>query len=257
MYDIDVIFLSDGKSDALRDMTAKAVATLLASEPATAVCFHVYVIESCSALCPFQYPGTETIYPKRRFGYNAFMNMGIAKGTSPFVCMCNNDLVFHPNWASNIIAAMEADATLLSASPICHDHHPARGFLPDTGNFPGYTVAHQLCGWCIFVRRQLFSQVGMLDEQYRFWYCDSDYAKTLEAHQLKHALITTARVDHLRSTTLKTLPPHEAVFLTSKQELYYARKWIDHSALKYYVRLTKSWIAYVMDSLFYKDNRSG
>src|ERR1700761_4537891 len=172
---IDIIILSFGKTEALQKITRQGIDTLLASEYPAEIMFNIIVIESHASLAPYQYPNSTTIYPKTSFGYHKFMNIGIKNSSSPYICLCNNDLVFHKHWASEIIKAMNADPTLLSASPYDENFHKKEGIAKNQPPLEGYMDI--LSGWCIFVRREIFDIIGMLDEHLVFWYCDADYCQ--------------------------------------------------------------------------------
>lgn len=248
MRDVDVIILSYAKDDASRQMTLDAIDSLIASEPDGTIRFLILIIESNSALAPFQYPNSKTIYPPLPFGYHRFMNIGISQTVSSYLCLCNNDLVFHPFWASVILKEMEKDSALMSASPRCSVFHGKRGLDLSKKIHVGYENGVHVAGWCIFAKRAIFSIIGPLDEHFDFWYCDDDYRNTLEKHGVKHALITDAIVDHLGSKTIdsSTLSAEQRWRLTTWQRLYYEFKW-EHGNRAIYVMkviryVTRRWL---------------
>jgi len=246
--DVDVIILSYAKDDASRQMTLDAINSLIASEPDGSIRFVILVVESNKALAPFQYPRSKTIYPSLPFGYHRFLNIGIRHTASNFVCMCNNDLVFHPSWASTILREMEEDPMLMSASPRCSIFHGQRGIDLGKKIRVGYENGIHVAGWCIFTRRALFEIIGPLDERFEFWYCDDDYRNTLRKHGIKHALITGAVVDHLASKTIDnpTLSAEARWRYTVWQKLYYEYKWKHGSRATYVLKaikyLAKRWL---------------
>ncbi len=244
--DVDVIILSYGKDDASRQMTLDAIDSLIASEPDRSIGFHVLIVESNKALYPFQYPNAKTIYPSSSFGYHRFMNIGIRQTSSRYVCMCNNDLVFHPFWATAILREMEQDPTLMSASPRCTVFHGQRGIDLSKKVQVGYENGVHVTGWCILARRALFAIIGPLDEHFEFWYCDDDYRNTLKKHGIKHALITGAVVDHLGSRTIDhpTAAAKQRWRLTTWQRLYYEFKW-EHG----------NWAIYALKAIKYEAKR--
>lgn len=237
--EIDIIILSFAGNDALKKITENAVKSLLESENPAYIKFNVIVIESMKTLKPFQYPGTTTIYPWQKFGYHKYMNIGIGMSRSPYVCICNNDLVFYPNWASKILAEFEQDKALMSACPACTVHHPENGIDLNSGVYYGYEVRKELVGWCIFFKRDMLTITGKLDPAFKFWFADNDYGNTLEKHGLKHALITSSHVDHLESRTLKTKSDKEQRELTSRERFYYEYKWGGRSYFSYLNQIRK------------------
>lgn len=199
---IDIVILSYAINQQLMQMTKDCINSLIGSEDPSLIRFNIIVIESNRDLNGYQYPFTKTIYPKENFGYHRFMNIGIRSTNSEYVCLCNNDLLFYSGWASEIIVYMNEIPDLLSASPICRLTQPKNGIQLNSGIKFGYRVSYEISGWCLFVRRCIFSIIGELDENYIFSGADHDYANTLEVLNLKHGLITSSMVDHLNNRTL-------------------------------------------------------
>ncbi|HWD90012.1 MAG TPA: glycosyltransferase [Mucilaginibacter sp.] len=228
---IDIIILSYAKNDALREVTEQTIQSLLDSEDPDKIAFDILVIESNKDIKPYPFPGTRTIYPDTKFGYNKYMNIGIRATHNEFVCLCNNDLIFQKNWAGEILKAMENDAALLSASPYCPNFHEKEGFEPTGPPVEGYFGV--LGGWCIFVKRKVFDIIGLLDEKLVFWYCDADYWQTLVKYNVKNCLIPTSVVVHLRSQSIIGEESSKFEEWTQMPRFYYAYKWDHHSWLKY------------------------
>ena len=238
--EIDVIILSYAKNEVLKKMTDQTVRSLIDSEDSNRISFNVIVIESNHSLKPYQYPNTKTVYPNQKFGYHRYMNIGIEMSNQPYLCLCNNDLLFHKNWATEILHVFDQDPLFQSASPACSIHHPANGIQLNTGIQVGYTVRKELIGWCLFLKRDILKKTGKLDEKFTFWFADNDYAKTLEKHQIKHVLVTSSIVDHLESKTLKTLDLEAQLKFTTMERFYYEYKWEGRSYLSYLNRLFKA-----------------
>lgn len=237
--EIDIIILSYAKNEHLKNLTDQTIATLLDSEDPDKIHFNVIVIESQKSLNPYQFENSTTVYPEEKFGFHKYLNIGIRASNSPYVCLCNNDLIFHKNWASEILKAMDNDAAMLSATPYCPNFHATQGFPENAPPLQGYFGV--LIGWCIFVKREIFNTIGMLDENFVFWYCDYDYSNTLEKFKVKNCLISTSFVTHLGSESLKTIDKGEYQKLTQLPRLYFSYKWHHKSRLRY-----------MLEMLFYK-----
>ena len=233
---IDVIILSNTSSDELRLMTEECLKSLFESETGEAIDFHAIVVESNRDFAGYSGDRITTIYPLKPFGYNAYMNIGIKASRTAFVCLCNNDLIFHRMWASHILEPFEQDVELMSACPYCNYAHPKLGIGKSTKLISGLGKG-SVTGWCIFARRRLFDQIGLLDEKLIFWYCDYDLWNTLKLNGIKHALVTASEVDHLGSRTLDThVSGTWKEQLTHDQYLYFDYKWHHHSKLIYFVK---------------------
>ncbi len=228
---IDIIILSFAKDEKLKGLTDQTIDTLLKSEDPAEIEFNIIVIESNKSLKPYQYPGTTTMYPDVSFGYHKYMNIGIKASSADYVCLCNNDLIFHKGWAKAILTAMQNNPEMLSVSPYCANFHKKEGFDETGPPLEGYEGV--LVGWCIFVKRKIFDTIGMLDEKLIFWYCDADYCNTIQKYHIKNYLIPASKVTHLGSESLKTVDPAEYQKLTQVPRAYYSYKWIHHSYLKY------------------------
>ena len=221
---IDVIILSYAQTEALKQMTINCLNSL-AESGGKHIYFKTIVIESEKAIAPYQYPHSKTIYPDQPFGYHRYMNIGIKMGTAEYVCICNNDLIFHKEWATEILKPFTQFSDVSSASPICSINHPAEGFKVNDGIKIGYRIRKELAGWCIFFKRDILKLTGMLDENYIFWCADNDYANTLWTLKLNHVLVTSAIVDHLENKTLHSQTPERQLELTEQECIYYDKKW--------------------------------
>jgi len=222
---IDVIILSFGHNEELQQVTAMCLESLFNSEDPDKVRFNVIVVESENSLSPFQYKQTKTIYPQLSFGYNKFMNIGISMTSSPYICICNNDLLFHPSWATEILKPFVQFKDVSSASPFCSRHHPKMGFKANDGLKLGYRIRKEIAGWCLFFKRDILSQTGKLDENYIFWCADNDFSNTLWVLNLHHVLVTSSFVDHLENRTLQTHTPERQDELTNQEVFYFNKKW--------------------------------
>lgn len=239
---VDIIILSFGKTEKLRTVTQNCIDSLLASEDREKIEFTTLVIESNKDLAPYQYPGSTTIYPEVSFGYNKYMNIGISLTNNPYICLCNNDLIFHKNWAAEILKVVTDNPEIVSANPYCDS------FDYDIRIKNGTNVIRRdanlnidgiLTGWCIFIKRNVFEKIGLLDERFKFWYADNDYDRTLRKHHLIHALVKSSVVTHLVSQSHALLlgKQHE---LTTGQRSVFEEKWQNKSIIKTAVRLLKS-----------------
>jgi GT2 family glycosyltransferase len=223
--EIDIIILSYAQNENLKTTTINAVNSLMDSEDPNLIQFNVVVIESQIDMQPYQYQHTTTLYPSEAFGYHKFMNIGINYTSADFVCICNNDLIFHKNWALEILKPFFMFSDIWSASPVCSYLHPQNGFELNSGFRLGNGIREELSGWCIFFRRELLKITGQLDPNLEFWCADNDYANTLWILRLKHLLVTSSIVDHLENLTLKNQEPEVQDRLTLKACEYFTKKW--------------------------------
>lgn len=218
--EIDICIISYAKTSELKEVTEKGIQTLLESENHNKIKFNVFVVESNKEVNYDHFINTKTIYTNEKFGYNRYLNIAIKHGNSKYVALCNNDLSYEKNWASNIIKEMECDNDLVSASPFCPQVNPAP--LKNTGNYYGYTIREHLAGWCIMIKRNIFNIIGQLNEDFLFWYADNSFSEDLKKHNLKHCLVSNSVVHHhdksLGKVSSEVLNENEKYELTYGQE---------------------------------------
>lgn len=221
MKEVDIIILSNGKNGRLIDYTQQAVDSCHRSE--AGIQFNIVVIEQNTHIT---HRRCNTVHLTEEFNYNRFMNKGIAMGKAEYVCLCNNDLLFQPQWCSKLLKAMDSEH-LLSASPQCPRSQGVE-FPAGPAIEYGYQIRRHISGWCIMVNRFLFEIIGKLDEEFPFWYADNAYAEQLKGHSIKHALVRSSLVIHLGHKTLKTHSNPEKDAMTNEwSEKFYAKYPVD------------------------------
>ena len=235
---IDIIILSYAKTDELKQTTLNCVESLLVSENPESIVFETLVVESNTQMKPYQYPGTKTIYPDTVFGYNKFMNIGIGLTGNLYVCLCNNDLIFHSGWAAEILKAFDKYPDIESANPYSDNYDYDIRIKNGDNVFrqdKNFDINGVLMGWCIFVKRSIFKKTGLLDERFRFWYADRDYDITLRKHRIKHALVKSSIVTHLACQSHDLLLDKKEE-LTEGQWEVFQEKWYGKSIIKRLLR---------------------
>jgi GT2 family glycosyltransferase len=213
--EIDIVIISYAKNDHLHNQTITGIKTLCKSENATKVKFNAIIVESNKDI---SYDDMEdlghnikTVYCDKEFGYHTYLNHGLKQGNAEWTCLCNNDLVFKPNWATTILQVFtvqrEHNPTqfeYLSASPANPKEQWHKANLGKLGI--GYGVRQQVAGWCLFQSRNVFEKIGGLEERIKFWFCDNWYSIALQYHKIPHLFIGTSIVEHhneIEGTTTK------------------------------------------------------
>jgi hypothetical protein len=231
MKHVDVVIISWARNEELLRVTKEGLNTLFDSE--SDIVFHAYVVETNPDVNYDEYNqflwmhSCTTMHPNTEFGYHKFLNIGRRAGNSPYVVLCNSDLTYEKNWASNIITAMEAYPEFLSASPWCPQTQ-GDNKLHGTSLFEGNRVRGELAGWCIFQQRKIYDIIGELDERFTFWYCDNDYSLDLQTKGIKHFLVPSSVVNHHENMLGKTgtsLTIEEQSKITIQQEKVFNDKW--------------------------------
>lgn len=205
---IDVIIVSDAKTDRLRKITQQAVDTANLDNWVNCI-----VVEG-NHRAPY-YKNAITIYlDQAEFNYNYALNAGAEHGGGQYIAFCNNDVIFKPGW-SGIVEEMLLEG-YDSASPWCDYSHPPIHGARDKrrGIIRGRHVRTNFAGWCFIWKRELYSRIGPLPETYRFFCADNAVVKLMEKYAVAHFLSRLFVVNHLGSMTLKEIPKDERGPLT-------------------------------------------
>lgn len=211
----DLIIVAKSSRDNLKRITQSCIDSARAEGD-----MNVILVETSGF--EHQYRGVDqTLEYQGAFCYNRALNQGLEKAEGDVHILANNDIIFHPGWS--VIGQSMIDAGFPSACVLSQD---PRHRSYDRGDFiyPGYRVGYELVGWCIFVTKDCIKELEKLDESYDFWYSDNMYANQLIDHRIKHGLFCNARVDHVTSQTMRTLPPRDQRKFTFSARNKYASR---------------------------------
>jgi len=193
---IDCIILSYARSRELHKMTQRAIDSLIADFDGVTV----YVVETKDDAEPYR--SAQTIYPKTEFNYNKFLKIGVSSGSNPYVFVLNNDIKAHKGCLKELMRWLDVYPSVSPVNQLLSQHREFK----DVAN-EGYSIwmPGHLCGWAVMLKRSTIEMIGMdrlWDSRFKFWFQDNAYGEVLKQRGLKHALITTAKLDHYESKTL-------------------------------------------------------
>ena len=193
----DLIIVVSSSSKRLIDITQKCID----SARADVADLNVIIVETFGRI--YEYEDCDIIKYEGQFNYNRALNLGINKAKGDVFILANNDIVFHPGWS--VIGDLMLSNGFDSASALSNSKNH-RGLPREDSIYPGFSIGTILTGWCIFVTRNCIKKIERLDERCEFWGADNVYAEQLKEKGLRHGLFCNIRVDHLESSTLRTLP---------------------------------------------------
>lgn len=198
-----VIVLTKTSDSEVHKMTVECIHSLLVHANTSLFSISVVVVES-NQNSTFTYPeSTRTLTPKEPFNFHRFLNLGIlSEPAADWYLLCNNDLLFLPDWLKEIelvIASRPDFGSLSPISPTCMDQ---RRYMHSNGRYDekyviGYDRRKQLSGWCIMVKGETLKIIGKLDERFDFYFADDDYSLLLRRLNILHALVLKSKVIHL------------------------------------------------------------
>lgn len=203
----DLILVARSSSDKLKMMTQNCINSAKAD--------NVILIETYE---PTEYEGVDNhFFYNGAFNYNHAINLGLEEAKCDIHILANNDLIFHDY---KTIGEDMINNGFGSGSAWFKGCSFPQGELV----YPGYEIAVYLTGWCIFITKETKKIIGRLDEGVDFWYSDNLYAEQLKRYGIKHGLFCNARVDHLGSQTLNTMPVNMKRYYSIGQLTKYAKR---------------------------------
>jgi len=209
---VDVVIISDGKDARMQAMTQNAINTCI--NGARGIKVNVIVVESVKTL---SYRNAVTVYPDFPFNYNAYGNFGIKQGTAHYAMLANNDLLFKNGWLTALISANH---------PLVSPKEPRDQRQRDIRvNTIGDKTGRHLSGWCFMIERSLWEKIGGFDEDVNFYCSDDVVIEQCKAFDVQPMLVVNSIVNHLVSTTLKTVSTGNRMELTDNQVRIFNKKY--------------------------------
>jgi len=140
----------------------------------------------------------QLIIPQEEFNYNRFLNIGKSNCTSDFIVFSNNDLVVEDDCIQQLYSQLLADDQLMSVCPIDRNwHRHTKTYLPTNNKlYTGYVSALHMFGCCYMLKKTIFDIIGDFDERFFFFYQDDDLATSLKRNNIKHGVLTSAKIKH-------------------------------------------------------------
>lgn len=209
---LDLVIISYAKNRQIQQMTQNAINTAI--NGAKGVKINVIAVESQKNV---RYNNAKTIYPDFPFNYNAYGNFGIKQGEAHYVMHANNDLLFKPNWLNELIKANH---------PLVSPKEPRDSRQRDIlVNEVGDVTGRHLSGWCFMMERSLWENIGGFDEDVNFYCSDDVVIEQCKVFDVQPMLVVNSIVQHLVSTTLKTVSPTDRTELTDNQVKIFNKKY--------------------------------
>ena len=170
------------------------------------------IVKSC-------YPTIRLIENQENLGFAGGMNVGLRIAQGDVLALLNNDVILRPDWTAAIAAAMSADPrlgiaggkllypdekTLQHAGGYFHnppiampDHYGYRQL--DTGQYQARREVDFVTGAAMAFRRMVVDEIGGLDDNFTFYYEETDFEFRARRAGWKVVYIPEAVGIHLES----------------------------------------------------------
>lgn len=201
MVDVSLILLSKTNSELVYNMTKACIDSFIQSAHVANKSYEIIVVESEIKSTYFEGDTSiNIIKPIEEFNFHAFLNIGVKKANSNYYILSNNDIVFNENWLLETFTVIKNNSTIKSFSPYdVLSNKLDKKSIDNHSYIEGYEIQKHIAGWCIVMHKSVYRTIKGLDEQFHFYYADNDYAMQLQKFNVKHALVTNAKVTHLEA----------------------------------------------------------
>lgn len=171
-------------------------------------------------------------------GFAAAVNYGIQKAEGDYIVLLNNDVELDARWLEVMIFGLQAHPEAGSAACKMMNFYNravidaagdvltksgnviSRGAgIPDTGQYNEKTFVFGACAGAGIYRRNIFTDVGLFDEDYFAWFEDADHHFRSQLKGFRSVYLPSAVCYHKRGATAKKMSSL-ATRLHARNQLY-------------------------------------
>lgn len=187
------------------------------------------------------------IHNNENLGFSGGNNVGISMASGDFIILLNNDTYVTSGWVRDLVRPMIRDNTIGMTGPLTNNIGNEQKIKIGYRNMEEMSVAasdfirqrkrkifytYNLAFFCVAIRREVISEVGLLDDQYeRGFFEDDDYCRRVVSAGFKLAIVDDVFVHHHLSASFDQLGIEEKQRLMKvNMERYEAKwgKWVPH-----------------------------
>jgi GT2 family glycosyltransferase len=236
--DLSIVLLTWNGRDLALDCLASIEREIRARSDAGRLDTETVVVDNGSAdgsveAIRARFPWAEVVALPRNIGFAGGNNAGLARAKGRMVCLLNNDTIVQRDGFEACVRYLDAHPDVGAVGPQLR--HPdgrkqnsihnfptllleivPRGVLETIAprRYPSKRFAHEqpleveaVLGACLFVRREVIQQVGLIDEDYFFFLEETDWCHRMRAAGWRVFHLPQATVIHLYGeSTKKKLP---------------------------------------------------
>lgn len=283
--DITVVVLNYNTEE----YTRQCLRSILDQSRSSAHARHVVVVDNGSrsfdrSALLLEFPEVEIIVSERNLGFGRACNLGAAGRSSRYLYFLNNDTVFLNDVLTVLAGYLEThpDAGLCGAQQFDGDLRPVRstrtlprlcgrprptGSCPPRSNWTPAPAAaasepvdaESLSGANLFIRTELFREIGEFDERIFLYHEEDDLALRVRQHGERIVLLPQAKLQHFHA---KSSPVKLSVLMEDSLSLiYFFEKHAGRGVSNLLrvllpARFLVRWVKYRIRSLAGRDARS-
>ncbi|RIV17633.1 glycosyltransferase family 2 protein [Alicyclobacillaceae bacterium I2511] len=195
---------------------------------------------SSQLLQELHWPNLKLIANAENRGYAKACNQGIQSGEAEYVLLLNSDVQMQPGWLDPLLVCLQTDPKIAVVGPKLVDrrgrltgagivgsyanHWPRALLEVDVpGKYDEVEDCISVCGAAYLMRRSVLPVLGLLDENYFFYFEETDYS--FRVHQAGYRVVFCphSRLIHLLGQSCKDHQLLRRYFEDS--QAYFRKKW--------------------------------
>jgi GT2 family glycosyltransferase len=173
-------------------------------------------------------------------GYAGGMNFGIGKSKGGIVFLLNNDLEFASGWCKPLLEMIESRRDVGAVGPLTNSagNWQRVGLSKASMRMPALlargtlrildqssTEVHNLGFFCVGIKREVFDNIGLLDESFEIgMFEDDEYCLRMRIASYKMVIVENSYVNHVGSASFKQLNSQEYSRIWEKNKEYFESK---------------------------------
>ena len=188
------------------------------------------------------YPGVRVLKLDKNYGFCGAVNAGIKAADSEYVILLNNDTEVEPDFAKELLTAIQADDKIFSCSSKMVQYHD-RARMDDAGDYycalgwafgrgkgglvENYDVPVNIfasCAGAAIYRKKMLESLGYFDENHFAYLEDIDVGYRARIHGYRNVYAPKAVVYHVGSGFSGSAHNSFKVKLSSRNSVYLAYK---------------------------------
>lgn len=175
-------------------------------------------------------------------GNNIGINYALSKDDFEYIWLLNNDTVIKKNTLSNLVKSFEQKSKtqrLAILGAVQYYYHDPRkiqavagGFNKWLGKFWNYDqlkisqndIAY-IYGASMLIRKNVFKEVGLLNEEYFMYYEEIDLAEKIKVHDYSMDVDMSIAIFHKHGGTTSTLDSDFRIYFLEKNKIVFYKKY--------------------------------
>lgn len=198
-------------------------------------------------------------------GFAGAINQGLAIAGGSTLLLLNNDTIVTKNWLSNLLTCVYSSEKVGLVGPVTNyisgeqliktsyeDISQMHQFASqyNVSDASRWVVTGNITGFCLLLRREVFTHLGYMDEGFEIGNCeDDDYALRTQLAGYELVIAKDTFIHHEGSVSMKALGDNfDQVY--GKNLEFYSKKWEDSHSLLQQIQTHASLRPHKMTALY-------